>query len=84
MVTVNQCLMSCTSCGQRVAIFCQFEFRCRVSSELQKIMNGENNKESSAEVTDLDAVGQEQEFAAQKQAGQTGGGSEQAASRAKR
>ena len=25
--------------------------------ELQKKMNGENNKESSAEVTDVDAVG---------------------------
>ena len=36
----------------------------------------ENNKESSAEVTDVDAVRQEQEFAAQEQAGQTGQGQE--------
>ena len=50
----------------------------------EKKFNGENNKDSSVEVTDVDAVGQEQEFAAQEQAGQIGGGPEQAASRAKR
>ena len=32
-------------------------------------MNMENNKGNSAEVTDVDAEGQEQEFAAQEQAG---------------
>ena len=42
-------------------------------------MNGENNKESSAEVTDVDSVRKEQELAAQEQGGQTEGGSEQAA-----
>ena len=56
---------------------CQFELRRRVSSELQKRNERGNNKESSAEVTDVDAVGQEQEFAAQEQAGQTEGQSKQ-------
>ena len=37
----------------------------------------ENSKESSTEVTDVDAVGQEQEVASQEQAGQTEGQSNQ-------
>ena len=47
-----------------------------MSSNLRK-NEQESNKESSAEVTGVDAVGQEQEFAAQEQAGQTEGQSKQ-------
>ena len=36
-------------------------------------MNGENNIETCAKVTDVDALGQELEFAAQEQPGQTVG-----------